>query len=182
MAQSDLLTLEEELRETRLIARQLISAINAAYEKYNDFQEFDGGRVLQIVTQDLFELAKVREATLSIVSGTGVVTCLTGYNLFSVLSVGDQIAMSDWTNAGNNVNRYISAKADNDTITLDDLTGLVTETDKAGVNFRVRAKTWQTDIVQDIIDANDAFKIPWDAMNNVAVTTAARMDTLRRVT
>lgn len=180
MTQSDRYTIEELERRTRNAVNQLITAINSSKEAYDDFKEFQSGRINQPVAQDLFELVKVRNATLSIVAATGVITCKTNYDLFAGLSIGDPIAMTGWVAAGNNADKEISAKG-TDSITVSDITGLVNATDDAGVTIKVKAEVWQTDIVQDYDDAYDAVLVAWNSLNNVAVTTADRMDTLRRV-
>ena len=180
MTIDDRLTIDEAERQASNLSRQVLLALREGKEGADNWDNFVNGRATQIVTQDLYDLAKVREVTLSIVASTGVITCDTGFDVFAPLKVGDQIAMSGWSNGGNNVNRIISAKG-TDSITLSVTTGLVDETDTADISLRVRAKDWQLDIVQRLIDFYAAVSIPMDAVSNVAVTTAERRDEFRAV-
>lgn len=80
------------------------------------------------------------DITITNVSATVATLSSTTSNKFSTLGVGQWIRTLGFTNAANNGFHYVSAKANNQTLTLTTLAAAVNET-PTGTNAKVRAST-----------------------------------------
>lgn len=181
MAFEDNLRIEAIEREIRGVGKAQLNQTIAANEYYENVTEWVGGRASQIVAQDWYGLPNTREQFLTLTSGTKTIACKTNFAVFAPFAVGDEVALAGFTTGGNNINGFITAKTDNDTIVLGDSTFIGDDTATGTERVRKRATTQQVAAVDAIIAAAAVFKAQYDVIVNVLVTQADRIGDLRKI-
>ena len=151
----------------------ILDALNDAADyavRLTDAQ--DGGTVLAW-SRTLYGVGDTGSVTLIVDSAAKTVKCQTGAGLFANFRVGRDVQLTSFVNAGNNQTTEITARPDDDTITIGSATGLVNETDTSA---RAQENTTAEEqaIVTAIVAVRDRFSEGEDFLDNVAVSTANR--------
>lgn len=178
---SDDVTYDQVFQIARNPLNQLLQVILSVGEAYDDLEEMRNSRTAQAWARDLRGLQNTGLTQLDIDATGKTVKCRPGFALFSAVNVNRDVVLSGFTNAGNNQTTLITGRPDNDTLTIADASGLVTETGGGDERAIVNATTEERDKLQDLIDGYTAAKEVIDAARNVAVTTAERRNLMRRV-
>jgi len=109
-------------------SKVLMREIKAGLEDYKTLLDAQNSQSVADWTRDLEGLADTKSASLTIVAATGVISCISGANLFAGFRIGRDVQTSSFTNAGNNILETEILAQTPDSITIA-TTGLVDETD-----------------------------------------------------
>lgn len=169
MSYSANISFEDAAREATIVCRTLIREIIAAEERYKYFLDAQNGETVLSWSRSLYGLVDTGLSTLTVDATAKTISALPGSNAFLGITVGRNVQLNSFTNAGNNQTTEITA-ATPDTITIAGATGLVDETDTSA---RVQENTIQSeqDSVQALIDAMFAVHEIYQFADNVATPT-----------
>lgn len=166
---------------TTINAAAIIRALVLGEEAYQDLLEAKGAATAAVWARQLFGLKKIGPTKLNIDATGKTITDAYGNGSFSGISAGATMALSAFTNAGNNAAFLVTSVTDSNTLVFGDSTTLVTETGGGDEVAEEEAAQAQTDKVTDLINAQKAIHELYQAMTNVAVTQKDRASDLRRM-
>ena len=178
MAYKEDLTIANVQARLKTVCLDLLNAVDQGYDESLKLTDAQNGATTLAWSRTLYQVGDTGVVTLSVDSAAKTISCLTGAGLFANFRVGRDVQLTNFTNAGNNQTTEITAKPDDDTITIGSATGLVNETDTSA---RAQENTTAEEqaIVTAVIAVRDRFGEFKDCMDNVAVATANRRDDLQ---
>lgn len=156
----------------------ILNAIDEGAKYADELTDAQNGATVLAWSRILYGLADTSNATLTVDATAKTISCLAGANLFSGFTVGRDVQITNFTNAGNNQTVEVKTVTA-DVITLvDSSTGWVNETD---TNARVQENPSQgeQDVVTAVTNTRSDLSELQDALDNVAVTTADRRSVLQ---
>lgn len=178
MAYKEDLTIANVQSRLKTVCLDLLNAVDQGYDEFLKLTDAQNGATTLAWSRILYQVGDTGSVTLTVDSAAKTVSCITGAGLFANFRIGRDVQLTSFVNAGNNQTTEITARPDDDTITIGNATGLVNETDSTA---RAQENTTSEEqaIVTAVIAVRDRFDEFKDCMDNQPVTTADRRDDLQ---
>lgn len=134
----------------------VIQALDNAQAYVAELTDAQDGATSLAWSRILYGLADTGSVTLTVTVGSpnAVISCLTGANLFDGFTVGRDVQITSFVNAGNNKTTEILAQT-SDSITVIN-TGMVNETD-ASARCQVNPTAVENGVVDDVVSTKAQF-------------------------